>query len=260
VCVVIRADGDQDATCTIQRGHPGHVVGDEDPLLRIDADIGRALEATPNAEQRTFGIEDLDSVILAVGDVYPVPRIDSNAVRDMELGPLSTRHAPAAQVPAVRRERVHARVAVAVCHVDRAVGRHSDIGGVVEGRLRRRLVARSKLSKQRALRVVDPHHMPVAVRDVDVPAWIGRDPVRIDNLALAQRTDPSAGRVEDHDRWLSSVADIHAAICARRDRRHRPEFHVSPARVHVIGELAPPNAQTGDRLHETTVRVALTEP
>src|ERR1019366_1529813 len=95
-------------------------------------DIIRAAHAGPHAEEVAVGREYLDALVRPIGHVELALGVDRDAVRQMELALGVARRAPRRDEPAVAREAVDAGVAVAVGHVNVAVGVGDHVGGVIE--------------------------------------------------------------------------------------------------------------------------------
>jgi hypothetical protein len=77
-------------------------------------------------------VEHLHAVVLAVGHVDPAVGIAGDVVRDVELARIGAGGAPGEQELAVGRVFVHARIAVAVGHVDVALRRHRGVGAAMK--------------------------------------------------------------------------------------------------------------------------------
>src|SRR5579864_2914538 len=78
-------------------------------------------------------VENLDAMVLAVGDVNPAVGVTANIVRDVELAGVGAGLAPGREELAARRVFVDAGVAVAVGDVEEvALRRQSGVGAAVE--------------------------------------------------------------------------------------------------------------------------------
>ena len=80
-----------------------------------------------------LGAEDLDAVILAVGDVNPAVVVHDDVVHDVELAVAGPRFSPRKEQPAVGSVLVHPGVGITVGYVELAgapveghVGRHAE--------------------------------------------------------------------------------------------------------------------------------------
>src|SRR5438046_1560392 len=61
---------------------PPPELGHVDEPVRSDAQVRRPLDVEPLLEVTALGIEQLDPVVLAIGDEHPAIREDADAVRD----------------------------------------------------------------------------------------------------------------------------------------------------------------------------------
>ena len=77
-----------------------------------------AIDVVPHGEEFAFGVEDLDAVVFAVGDIDPVLDIRRNIVRDIKLTRRDPRLTPGEEQSAIGRVLVYPRVAVAIGDVD----------------------------------------------------------------------------------------------------------------------------------------------
>src|SRR5262249_25609334 len=79
-------------------------------------------------------VEDLDAVVLAVGDVYETLGVGGDVMGNVEASRVGARLSPREEVSAAGIVLVHARVAVTVGDVDVAgAGTQRDVGRPVEG-------------------------------------------------------------------------------------------------------------------------------
>src|SRR2546425_1173369 len=108
------------------------LLGDVEIAVPAAADVIGAAHAGPLAEEIAVRREDLDALVRPVGDVELAGIVERDAVRQVELARAMTRRAPRFDQPTVARETVHAGVAVAVGHVDVAIGGRHQLGRVVE--------------------------------------------------------------------------------------------------------------------------------
>ena len=70
------ADPDARQPARIARG-VRHAVADIDPIARVDIDAARLAELFPLGDEISLGIEHLDPVVAAIGDVDPPRRVRS---------------------------------------------------------------------------------------------------------------------------------------------------------------------------------------
>src|SRR5262245_26421347 len=103
-----------------------------DLLVRGDCQPGNPARTGPLREKRSVGVEDLDPLIVPVGDIDAALAIDDAVVRKPELAGPGASLAPLEQVLAVARVLHDPGAAVAVGHVDVTIWRKRDVGGQVE--------------------------------------------------------------------------------------------------------------------------------
>src|SRR5262249_10844808 len=100
----------------------------------VVADGGRPVDVVPNRLKVAVAVEDLDTAVLAVGDVDVVVIVDADVMRALEVAGLDAVRAPRDDELAVRREAVDRVVAVAVGDDDVAsLTRDGEMGRQVEG-------------------------------------------------------------------------------------------------------------------------------
>ena len=95
-------------------------------------DAAGAVQIVPLRLVPAVAVENLDPMILAVGDVNPTVGVAGDVVRDVELTGVGARAAPGQQHPPVGRVFVDTRVAVAIRNIDVALRRHGGMGAAVE--------------------------------------------------------------------------------------------------------------------------------
>src|SRR6266851_7374836 len=108
------------------------LLGNVEIAVLAARDVVRPAHAGPHAEEVALRREYLDALVRSIGHVKLAVRVDRDAVRQVELALGLARRAPRLDEPAVARKAVHAGVAVAVGHVDVAVGVGNHLGGVIE--------------------------------------------------------------------------------------------------------------------------------
>src|SRR4029077_9382551 len=99
-------------------------------------------------------VEDLDAVVLPVGDIDPALGVAADIVDDVELARIAARLAPRHEKLAVRREFVDAGIAVAIGDIDVASPRQRRVGATIERRathIGSRLVGNADLEKDLAV-------------------------------------------------------------------------------------------------------------
>src|SRR3984893_13916331 len=95
-------------------------------------DVVRPAHAGPLAQVVAVRREYLDALVRPVGDVELALGVEGDAVRQVELALAMARRAPRLDEPSVAGKAVHAGVAVAVGHVNVAVGVGDHLGRMIE--------------------------------------------------------------------------------------------------------------------------------
>ena len=85
------------------------------------AQRARSMQVMPLRKRAAIGLKDLNAMILAVGNVQPVTLIAAQVVWQVELARVDATPSERREMAAIRREAMHAGVAVAVAHEDAAV-------------------------------------------------------------------------------------------------------------------------------------------
>src|SRR5215831_12094939 len=100
--------------------HPTHAIefADEEVALSIQTDAVWSMDVVPHGDELAVGVEHLDAMGLAVGDVDAVLAVDDHVVGANELAGIDAGLAPREDVAAVGGELVDAAVAVAVRDVE----------------------------------------------------------------------------------------------------------------------------------------------
>src|SRR5712671_1757993 len=98
------------------------LLGNIEIAVLAARDVVRPAHAGPHAEEVAVRREYLDALVRSIGHVELAVRVERDAVRQVELALAMARRAPRLDEPAVARKAVHAGVAVAVGHVNIAVG------------------------------------------------------------------------------------------------------------------------------------------
>src|SRR5882757_4089711 len=107
------------------RDHPDFVVGS-------DKDVLRRAEMGPHAEELPFRSEHLDAIILAVAHIDGTLGVELHGVGRVELARSTSGLTPFEQILSVLGKLNDARVAVAIRHIEVAIPREGDIGGLIE--------------------------------------------------------------------------------------------------------------------------------
>src|SRR5919198_3292617 len=96
--------------------HPTHAIefADEEVALSIQTDAVWAMDVVPHGDELAVGIEHLDAMGLAVGDVDAIVLVDDDVMRADELAGVDARFAPRQDMLTIGGELVDAAVAVAI--------------------------------------------------------------------------------------------------------------------------------------------------
>jgi hypothetical protein len=108
-------------------------LGDVDQPVAVDGDVRRTLHVVPLVQIVAVRAEELDAVVLAVGDQHAAVRRHRDAVDEVELPRPDARLTPRLNERPVRSEAVDTRIAVAVRDVQLAARCDGEVGGPVEG-------------------------------------------------------------------------------------------------------------------------------
>ena len=128
------------------------------------------MEIIPFAGIASVLVEHLHPMVFAIGDIDPAVRITADVVHDVEPARSGARLAPRRQQLSIGRELVHARVAVAVRHVDVAFGRQRGVGAAVErqpAHERRRPTRHADLQLEFSLRRETAHGVVAVIGAID---------------------------------------------------------------------------------------------
>ena len=225
-------DGESGAGRIGRRGHPGEEaslvtnLGDENVVIGIDVDVGRANDVVPLIYELTVAGEDLEAIVFAVGDVEAFAAVDEHAVRQVELAGAGAGLAPGLDELASGGEAVDAAVAIAVTDVDFAVGCNGDVGGVVEragGLLEGAvvgvghagvggLVTGAEGHQQFTLEAELLHGVADIVGEEHVVVGVDVDAVRTGELAIAPGADEVAVGIEDDQGFIAAIENVDAVL------------------------------------------------
>src|SRR5919108_931314 len=100
--------------------------------LRVHVKRARTMHVVPLGFIFAVAIENLDAMVLPVGDVDPAIFVCADVVDDIELAWITTGLAPREQEFSVRRVFVHPGIAVTVGDVNLSLRRKGDMGAAVE--------------------------------------------------------------------------------------------------------------------------------
>ena len=130
---VIYCDAVAHVGCVVHAAHAVELA-DEEVALVVEADAVGAVDVVPHGDVLAVGVEHLDPVGFAVGDVNVVVAVNDHVVGADELAGVDTRLTPGKEAAAVGVELVDPGVAVTVGDVDVAsLGGHRAVSGAVEG-------------------------------------------------------------------------------------------------------------------------------
>lgn len=214
-------------------------------LARFHPQRAGAMQVVPLRLVLAAGVEDLHPMVLAVGDVDPAVGVAADVVHDVELARTAAGLSPGAQQLAVWRVLVHARVAIAVRHVDLAAGRERGVGAAVEwipAHIGRRLAGHAQLQEQLALRSEFAHGMVAVVAAVE--HVVGAD---VQAVGVAEHPLPPGPQkvplaVEHDHRVGAAIEYIDAVLPVHRDGAgvaHVPALRqVAPVHVHFVAKAA----------------------
>ena len=180
--------------------------------------------------------------------------------------------APRLEEPAVGREAVDPRVAVAVRRVELPVRGQRHVRHRVEGRrgardgrppgdvARVRRPAVAEPPPERALRRVLVDRVALVVDEEDAVVGADEDPVRAHEGAGAPRVDEPAFLVEDDERMRAAAEDEHALAGIDRDADHLGEGPAGREALPALHDLVfePVTADRHDRSSFVRVTVHLT--
>ena len=106
------------------RGGGADLADVKDRLVPIrHAESARTVKVLPLCLEPAVAVEHLDAVVLAVGDIDPAVGIATDVVDDVEFALAGPRRPPRHEQLAVGRVFVDAGIAIAVRHVNLALGR-----------------------------------------------------------------------------------------------------------------------------------------
>src|SRR5580700_10956096 len=211
------------------------LLGDVEIAILAAGDVVRPAHAGPHAEEVAIRREYLDALVGPVGDVELAVRVERDAVRQVELALAMARRAPRLDQPSVAGEAVHAGVAVAVGHVNVAVGVADHLGRVIE---RPRCAFRQPVGnvagvgmdaalaeRQQRLAVQGERlrHRVAAIGGVD-DVVDDFQPVRVGDLAAAPRAQVLAFAVEHHHRRILALEYVDAVLRVGRHPADHPEL------------------------------------
>src|SRR5262252_7044831 len=81
----------------------------------------RTVQVVPLRLVLAVAVEHLHAMVLAIGHIHPAVGIAGDVVRDVELARIGAGTAPGEEQPSIRRVFVHARIAIAVGHINVAL-------------------------------------------------------------------------------------------------------------------------------------------
>ena len=180
----------------------------------------RPMHVAPLRLEFAVAVEHLHAVVLAIGDIDPAVGIAVDVVRQIELALADAAAAPGHQVFSVRRVLVHLGVAVAVGHVDLALGRQRGVGAAAErlpAHERRRLAGHAEGHQHAAVERAFPHAMRAVVGAEDRVVRRHVHAVRAREHAFAPRAQEIAGAVEHDHRMFAAVEHVDVVVAVHPD-------------------------------------------
>src|SRR6516162_2371095 len=199
------------------------LLGNVEIAVLAAADVVGAAHPGPLGEILAVRGEDLDALVRPVPDIELAVVIDGDRVRQVELASATARLAPRFDQPSVARKAMHAGVAVAVGHIEVAIGMGYHLGRMVErsGRALRQPVsdvagvgmpaALAELQERLAIQGERLGDRVGAVGGVD---GIADDfqAMRVGDLAAAPGAEILAFAVKHYDRRVLALEDIDTVL------------------------------------------------
>src|SRR5919197_401982 len=210
--------------------HPRHAVefADEEVPLGIQTDAVWPMDVVPHGDEPAVGIEYLDAMGLAIGDVDAIVFVDDDVMRTDELARVDARFAPRQDMPAIGGEFVDADITVAVGDVQVCGDtRHRHVGGAVKGfalPFGCRLVGTAQGHQMLAFRGEFLNGVQAIIHAIDGIVGADMDAVRpLAEQLLTERPQEVTVAVEDADRVLTPIEDIHVVLGVHRDASYIDE-------------------------------------
>ena len=101
-------------------------------LGRVHIERAGPVHVVPLGFVLAVAIENLHAIVFPVGNVNPAVFVRHDVVHDIELSGIGTRLAPGQQELSIGRIFMHARISVAVGHVNIPLRRESHVGAAIE--------------------------------------------------------------------------------------------------------------------------------
>jgi len=204
-------------------------IGDQQ-LVAYHMNAKRITEAGPGGKKVAPGIEDLDAMVVAVGNVDAVAGVDSEGVGSCELACPFAVLAPRAEEFPVRRDTCDAAVArigdvdVACCREHQVVGRaEAQFAGFTDRK------QESAFVRELTKKVVPVVGSPEVASAIDAKAMGDFE------QPLTEGADVFAILVELEDRLWSSMQDIDTVLAIDGDGAHRADFNMRRQREETDG-------------------------
>src|SRR5581483_3237073 len=230
---------------TRKRGHRlGPELADEaDRILSArNKQAARPRQIVPLPLILALAVEHLPAMVLAIGDVDVTRVVGGDVVHELELARIGARRPPREQQLAVGRVLVHARVLVAVRHVDLALRRERRVRAAIErvaAEAWRLDVRPSDRHQHLAVGRALAHRVSLVVGEVEHVVGTDRGAMRVgeadvlapraQKLALAIEYDDRIGAAREHVHVVFAVDAHRCAVLVAHARRQ-----LAPSLEHLV--------------------------
>ncbi len=211
------------------------------------------MHVVPLRLEPAVAVEHLDAMVLAIGHVHPAVGVAADVVRNVELAGIGAGLAPRAEQRAVRRVLVHARVTVAVGHVQISLRRQRGVRAAMEGlaaHVRRRLAGDAEGQQHLAVERAVPDGVVAVVGQPQ--GLVGRhvDAVGAMKDTFAPGAQEVAVAIQHDHRVLAPIECVDAILLVDPDRGDvgvelLPRRQLRPA----VDDLVPIGARAQDDRH-----------
>jgi hypothetical protein len=212
---------------------------------RRHVEPARPVQVVPLRLVPPVRVEHLDAMVLPVRHIDPAIRVAGDVVDDVELARIRPGLTPGQQMPPVRREFVHAGVAIPVRHIDLSDWRQRGMGTTVErlaAHIRRRPARNPECQQHLALERALPDRVVGIVGQPDRVVRPHVQPVRAREHPLAPGPDKIAVPIEHDHRVLAAVEHIDPVLPVRPDPADLLEPPTRRQLAPPLDRLVPPLA------------------